>query len=145
MSPSLPLDGQSHGQHRAITALRWVAVLPCALLGGLIASMVVKGGNNLTFSMQGINPDAFLSRLFIEGMSSAVLGAAGVYAGARVAPNSKAATVFVLAIVFVLLAGLSLYPAIVQQRWWSVYAGFALVAGAAVVAWSVYSGEQTIE
>lgn len=129
----------------AINALRWIAVLPCALLAGTIASIVIKAGNNLTFSMQGMNPDSFLSRVFIEGVSNAVFGAAGVYAGARMAPNSKAPTVFALAVVFVLLAGLLMFPALAQENWWSVFGAGMMVIGAAGVAWTVYSGEQVIE
>lgn len=133
----------ARGQSSAIRTARWLAILPGALIAGWAAWAAINLVNRLTFSWQGLNPDWFVSRVYIEGMSHGALGAAGVYAGAKIAPARKAATVFVLAVLFVLGAGFLLFPAIIAANWWAMYGAVALAVGAGSVCWSVYSGETT--
>lgn len=128
-------------QRPVVAVLRWLAVLPGSMLAALVAAIAVRFGNNFTLSRQGIDPEGFLSRLFVEGMANAVLGAAGVYAGTQIAPSGKTPTAFVLAIGFVLLAGLALFAAIQQQNWWSSYGAGMIGLGAAACAWSVYKND----
>ncbi len=122
-------------------ALRWIAVLPSALLGGWLAWILVKGLNRITFAWQGIDPDSFFSRVFIEGISHGALGAAAVYVGARLAPSHKRIVVFILATLLVAAAGFLLFPAIVLRDWWAVYGVGAVGVGAGGVAWSIYAGD----
>ena len=41
--------------------------------------MAISLLNRLTFSWQGLDPDWFVSRLYIEGVSHGMLGAVSVY------------------------------------------------------------------
>ena len=79
------------------TILRWIVLLPSALLAGWLGWLVVSFVNRISFGMMGINPDSFFSRIFIEGVSHGVLGAGVVYVSAKVAPTHKVIVVFVMA------------------------------------------------
>lgn len=128
-----------------VRVLRWVAVLPGALLAGWVGWLLIGFGNRLSFSMTGLDPDGFLSRIFIEGVSHGAIGAAGVYFGALIAPTARHVVVFVLAGIFILLGGFLLFPAILTKNWWAIYAVVALAFGAGAVAFSVYTGETSFE
>ena len=67
-----------------------------------------------------------------------------VYVGSKIAPAQKEATVFVLAFLFVLGAGVLLFPAIRARNWWAMYGAVALALGAGGMCWSVYSGETEV-
>jgi hypothetical protein len=121
-------------------ALRWMAVLPAAALAAWAAWIVVNLLNRLTFFVQGLNPDSLLSRAFIEGAAHADMGAAGVYAGAKVAPSHRKIVVFLLAGLIILGGGFALFPAILVRNGWAIYGAIWLVIGAGSVAWGVYSG-----
>ena len=104
------------GQNPAIKAARWLAVVPGAVAAGWAAWVAISLLNRLTFSWQRLDPDWFVSRLYIEGVSRGMLGAVSVYVGSKIAPAQKEATVFVLAFLFVLGAGVLLFPAIRSEK-----------------------------
>ena len=140
----MPMVHAAAGQNPAIKAARWLAVLPGAMAAGWAAWVAISLLNRLTFSWQGLDPDWFVSRLYIEGVSHGMLGAVSVYVGSKIAPAQKAATVFVLAFLFVFGAGVLLFPAIGARNWWAVYGAVALALGAGGMCWSVYSGETDV-
>ena len=129
------MNGSAHPQTKAI--LRWAALLPAAALGAWLAWFVIMLGNRLTFGMQGIDPNSFLSRTFIEFISHAAMGAAFVYVGAKVAPSHHKIVAYALAVVGLVAAGFLLFPAFMVSNYWSVWAAFSLVAGVALTAYSV--------
>ena len=137
----MPMVHATAGQNPAIKAARWLAVLPGAVAAGWAAWLAISLLNRLTFLLGGLDPDWFVSRLYIEGVSHGVLGAVSVYVGSKIAPAQKAATVFVLAFLFVLGTGVLLFAAIGARNWWAVYSDVALALGAGGTCWSVYSGK----
>jgi hypothetical protein len=137
------MSGPEHSPTK--NALRWVAFLPASALGAWLAWLVVMLGNRLTFGMQGVNPDAFLSRTFIEFISHAAMGAAFVYVGAKVAPNHHKIVAYVLAALGLVAAGFMLFPAFMVSNYWAVWAAFSLVAGLGLTAYSVSTGEVELE
>ena len=140
----MPMVHATAGQNPAIKVARWLAVLPGAVAAGWAAWVAISLVNRLTFSWQGLDPDSFFSRLYIEGVSHGMLGAVSVYVGSKIAPVQKAATVFVLAFLFVLGVGVLLFPAIGTRNWWAVYGAVALALGAGSTCWSVYLGETDV-
>ena len=61
--------------------LRWIFTLPAAALAAWAAWFAVLWLNRVTFSMIGFDPDALISRAYIELVSHALMGAVFVYVG----------------------------------------------------------------
>ena len=128
-------------QSQTRVVLRWVCFIPAAVLAAYVAWLVVAVLNKITIGMQGIDPNSFLPRAFIEFISHAVMGAAFVYVGAKVAPMHHKIVAYVLAGVGLMAAGFMLFPAIMVSNYWAVWAGLSLVLGVCVTAYSVSIGD----
>lgn len=124
---------------------RWILVLPTALAASWAAYLVVTALNRLTMGMQGIDVDGFLTRVFIEAMSSGSMGWAFVFAGARTAPREQSKVGFGLVALGLVLSGVMLFPAIWTKNWWAVWSGVCLAAGLAATAAAIHSGEMKLE
>jgi hypothetical protein len=86
-------------------------------------------------------PDTELGSVFIEFISHAVMGAAFVYVGAKVAPMHHMIVAYVLAGVGLVTAGFMLFPALLVSNYWAVWAGLALILGVGVTAYLVSIGD----
>lgn len=93
----------------------------------------------------GFSPDDFLSRVFLEFISSAAMGVAFVYVGARLAPSHHKIVAYVLAALGLVAAGFVLFPAFMVSDYWAVWAVFSLVTGLGLTAYSVSTGEVELE
>ncbi|MBX3713662.1 MAG: hypothetical protein KF800_17010 [Lysobacter sp.] len=125
--------------------LRWLAFLPGALLAALLVSALMRLLNRLSMFLSGMNPDGFLNKLWLEVIASALMGAAFVYAGSRIAPMHRKPIGYTLTVTIILLAGFLAFPAITQQNWWALIGCIAMAAGGAVVAHSVATGELDLD
>lgn len=128
-------------QSRTRIVLRWVCFIPAAVLAAWVAWLVVAVLNKITIGMQGIDPNSFLPRAFIEFISHAIMGTAFVYVGAKVAPIHHKIVAYVLATVGLVAAGFMLFPAFMVSNYWAVWAGFSLILGVGVTAYSVSKGD----
>jgi len=124
---------------------RWVLVLPAAFAASWAAYLVVTVLNRLTMGMQGIDADGFLTRIFIEAISSGAMGCAFVFAGAKIAPREQNKVGFGLVAIGLVLAGVMLFPAIWMTNWWAVWSGVSLAAGLVAAAAAIHSGEMKLE
>ena len=91
--------------------------------------------------MQGVDPDSFLSKVFIEFISHAVMGAAFVYVGAKIAPFHKNIVAYVLATIGLVFGGFLLFPSILVENYWAIWGGISLILGVVLTAYSVSTGE----
>ena len=126
---------------RAMNILRWVAFLPGVLLAAWITWFSVALLNRITIGLQGINPDSFLSKVFIEFVSHALMGAAFVYVGAKISPFHKKIVAYALAAICLVLAGFMLFPSIMAANNWAIWGDISLICGVGVTAYSVSIGE----
>ena len=46
-----------------LSALRWIAVLPSSILAAVVVRLIAGPLNDLSISMMGIDPDAFMPKL----------------------------------------------------------------------------------
>ena len=132
-------------KNKIFATLRWLSFLPGAFAAAWLAWLLVSFGNKLTMWMMGINPDGFINKLFIEVMSSGVMGAAFVYAGSRIASTNRKIIAYVLTVVAVLIAGFLAFPAIAQQNWWAVAGVILMAAGAGLVVYQVAEEELDLD
>lgn len=128
-------------QTRTTIVLRWICFIPSAVLAAWVTWLLVAVLNKITIGMQGIDPNSFLPRAFIEFISHSVMGAAFVYVGAKVAPVHRKIVAYVLAGIGLVAAGFMLFPAFMVSDYWAVWASFSLILGVGVTAYSVSIGE----
>jgi hypothetical protein len=124
--------------------LRWILFLPAACFAAWLTWFVVSVVNRITMGRY-IDPDSFLSRVFIEWISHAAMGAAFVYIGARVAPNHRTKVAYALSCLSLVGAGFLLFPAFLIADYWAVWSGFSLIIGVGATAYSVSIGEINID
>ena len=89
-----------------LSALRWIAVLPSSLLAAVVVRLIA-GLNDLSISMMGIDPDAFMPKLATSVAMGAAFAFVLGYVGAWIAPTGKAITglILVCAWALIVLAG----------------------------------------
>lgn len=132
---------QENQSSQAMVILRWIAFLPSAFLTAWLVWFLVVLLNHITMGMSGIDPNSFLLKVFIEFSSHAIMGAAFVYVGAKVAPLHKKIVAYVLAGIGLISAGFILFPAIMLANYWAILGGVSLILGCGCIACSVFAGE----
>jgi hypothetical protein len=128
-------------KHGLLTVLRWIAVLPVAIVGGVLAGMLSNVLNRFSFGWIGMSTQWWLPRIYIEGMANLIAAATAIYLGAVTAPSHSATVGLVLAGMLLIGEGYVLYPSIARQNWWSVYAGVTVIVAAILSAWWIHAGE----
>ena len=126
---------------KAKMGLRWIALLPGALLAAWLAWFLVALLNRITMRMQGMNPDSFILKAFVVFISHAAAGAAFVYVGAKIAPFYNRIVAYGLAGIGLVLAGFMLFPSILVANYWAIWGGVSLIAGVAGSGYSVIAAE----
>ncbi len=116
--------------------LRWVAVLPAAILANYAAGFLFEIGNNITMGMR-MGSDSFSSSAFIVFAANAAGGAAFVYVGARVAPSQKKAVAYILAGVVLGVTVFMLSIMFMASNYWEVWALASRVIGVGATVYSV--------
>ncbi|MBU2496168.1 MAG: hypothetical protein KJ935_06710 [Candidatus Omnitrophica bacterium] len=125
---------------QAMVILRWIAFLPSALVTAWLSWFVVALLNRITMAMW-LDPNSFLSKVFIEFISHAVMGAAFVYVGAKIAPVHNKIIAYALAGIGLIAAGFMLSFAIMVANYWAIWGDVSLILGCGVTAYSVVTGE----
>ncbi|MFA7119311.1 MAG: hypothetical protein WC159_11105 [Sphaerochaetaceae bacterium] len=121
--------------------LLWIAFFPASIVGMMLAYGVYRLAFYL-FSSRYINPNSWISIIFLEIMSNAIAGAAFIYTGYRIAPNSKKTAVIILTLLLVLIAGSSLAVVnFITKEYFSNIGIIAGIAGSIYCCIVVYTGE----
>jgi hypothetical protein len=129
-----------------LAIIRWIGFFPCAVVGGSLAALAFRAVNYLTMVWYlGMSENGIQMLVVKHVVANLILGAGIVYIGAKIAPYHTRVVTYGLALVTILLGGLGLYPAIVEQDWWAVVGAVVMAIGAGVVALSVASGELDID
>ncbi len=123
-----------------VSVLRWLAVLPASVAGGIVARLLIVLLNRVTLGRYA-DPDSFLSRLFIEFIGDVVLGSAAVYSGAFVAPRFKTEASVTLAALVLLSSGFLLFPAVLTQNYWAMFSIACISAGGGIAAYGIARGD----
>ena len=125
--------------------IRWIIVAPGAIVSAYLVWLATTFLNRLSLSFAGLDPDEIFGRLYIEVVSSGLMGAAFVYSGTRIAPANRKIVARVLAVFAVLIAGVLLAGAVIAKNSWAIVGCICLACGAAVVAYWVVEVEPVTE
>lgn len=127
--------------NKLLVVIRWVSFLPVAVIAAWLAWIAVNIAGRFSLGWVGITPDDFQGKLYFMTAGHAAMGAAFVYAGAKLAPAHKVIVGFVLGGLGIIIAGFLLYPAMLVLDWWAIWGGICTALGAGAVVWSVHAGE----
>jgi hypothetical protein len=111
--------------------LRWLVLLPCAILGGWLAYLVMVGIQRASAYFAFQSPDSLVNSWFIESVGTGAAGAAFVWFGMKVAPVKLPQVAYGLAVSAVFIAGALALPIAVQRDWramWFLLCGLVGVA-----------------
>ena len=123
-----------------LTILRWIAFLPGAFLAAGVTWFLLFFLSPAVFLSVGRDANSFFSLVLRQLFSSAAMGAAFVYIGAKIAPFHKKMVVYVLAALCSILAVVSLPPAIMIGNYWETWGLICLIFGAGATAYNVGNG-----
>ena len=132
----IALDHQS----RVAVVLRWVALLPSALLACAAGRFVIVLINRLGMSRY-VEPDSFMWRVVDQYVSGLALGAVFVYVASWVAPIHKKPVAVCAAGLALVLAGFLLFPSILVGDYWAIFEILCMGFGASGVAYGVLAEE----
>jgi hypothetical protein len=131
-----------HGKRkwgRMVPKLRWIAVLPGALAGAWLGWFFCSVANRLTLAFVGISPDSFGGRVWVEAISSLVLGAAFVYAGSYIAPSYERRVAVNLARFGIIATAVLVVAALVDLDFWAVWSEIWIALGIGVVTFTTHA------
>ena len=124
---------------RLILVLRWVVFLPLAFVAGALARIMLYEGTLSVLEICGVYPFSFLPSVFVVGVPYGVQGAVMVIVATWIAPVRSGAVLVGATVLSVLLGAYALFEAIVLRAPWGIYGAIALVVGACVAAWGLFS------
>jgi lysylphosphatidylglycerol synthetase-like protein (DUF2156 family) len=121
-------------KEKIISILRYIAILPGAIIGAWIAYFGIITLNKIVMS-HFIYPDSFLAKLYLETMGNLCLGAAFVYVAQKISPSYKKRITFIATIFMAAFMGLCLFPALMNKHLWAIYCCIVATVGAASYYW----------
>jgi len=127
-------------QSRVGVILRWVALLPAALLACAAGRFVIVLINRLGMAKY-VEPGTFMWRVVDQYVSGLALGAVFVYVASSVAPMYKKPVAACAAGLALVLAGFLLFPCVLVGNYWAIFEIVCMGIGAAGVAYGVLAEE----
>ena len=114
--------------------LRWIAVLPAAMVCGYLAYLIGGFINNLSLTLiLGAPPEGW-KKIIIDVMAHGYMGAAFMYSAVRIAPSAPKCVAIATFILLLIFAGLSLWSSFAIGKFYALPAiGGVLFGGVAVL------------
>lgn len=131
-------------QSRVGLILRWMALLPAALLACVAGRFVIVLVNRFGMARY-VEPGTFMWRVVDQYVSGLALGAVFVYVASRVAPMYKKPVAACAAGLTLVLAGFFLFPSILVGNYWAIFEIVCMGIGAVGVAYGVLAEEITYD
>jgi len=126
-------------RNRVIVAVRWLSILPASLIGAWLAWFVVRSINVITFRWQAIDPLSFWGRFAFETTAHLAMGIVGVWCAGKIAPKHKAGSSFAFGVLYLVIAGVFAFPAVMVRDWWAFIGAACIAIGASSVMWAVHT------
>ena len=122
-----------------IIVLRWLAVLPGAILASVLGSTIFRMLWRWSTS-RFVDPDTFLFKVGIEWASSVFLGGIFIYAAAVIAPKHSKVVAFVMVGIGLVFNGMILGNLYWGIEGWSVFATIAVCIGMGAITYGIVMG-----
>lgn len=113
-------------------------MLPGALLGAWFSWLLCNVANRLILAFVGISPDSIGGRVWVEAISSLVLGAAFVYAGSYIAPTYERHVSLNLGRLGLIATAVLAVAAVVDLDYWALWSEIWMASGIGAVAFTTH-------
>ncbi|HEY2919925.1 MAG TPA: hypothetical protein VGK77_13145 [Candidatus Binatia bacterium] len=121
--------------------LRWIAVLPAAMVCGYLAYFVGGFINNLSITLYlGAPPEGWL-KVTADVMAHMYLGAAFTYSAVRVAPSAPRYVALAALVLLLVFAGLSLWSSFAIEKFYALPAIGGVLFGGTAALLATFAGE----
>jgi hypothetical protein len=134
-------DGDSAGVNPIIIVLRWIAFLPAAIVGAVVAHVASVFINRITAPIAGVDPDGLFYQLSETLLSNTFLGLAFVYIAAYVVPSHKSVVAIVMAGLLVFGMGIMFVAVLSEHGFNGLLAVVGALIGSCGVAFAIAKGE----
>jgi len=130
---------ENSSSNRAIIIIRWITILPLAILGSwLVMMLVYYWGMILGYIGLGFNKESLIGQYYFNSAPHIALGVTYVYIGAVIAPNHQKMIAFLLACIGLVLCGFSLYPYMIRNSGWEIWNIICTIIGIILAVSYVY-------
>jgi len=131
-------------QSTAITVIRWIAVIPAAMLGCLAGRFLIVFFVGL-WHAPGVDTShtwwVWFERVISQYVSGAALGGIFVGLAAWIAPSHRRAVAVVSTGAVLVIAGFVLFPTILKGDYWVIFEIVSMGFGACGIAYTVCTNE----
>jgi len=131
--------------NRCVVILRWIVFAPGAILASYLAGVLTTNIGRFCIYRQTMEPNSLWAQLYCNIAGPAAMGAAFVYAGARIAPANRLVVSYVLASVGLAIAGFFLFPAVMGANLWAIVGDICIALGVVSAVYLIRTGETDIE
>lgn len=115
---------------KVFNVIRWIFLLPGAIVFSIIASWFVEMLNSFSLALTpGVSVDSFFSEVYMESISAFILGASFILAGTYIAPLQKRLVSFSLMLIGLLFSGFLIAINIIYAGLWEVFYSTLLPIG----------------
>jgi len=123
--------------------LRWLAVLPGAIICGELGWLITKlcWSFGFSFVASGINSESIIVKWNFYAVTNAALGVAFVFGASFIAPNRKTIVAIIFAILILIFSGVGLYTSIMMKEFWVTFSSIFTGIGGVVMAYLIVSNK----
>ncbi len=130
---------------KTLDILRWIVLLPGAAISSWLGWIILNILGRFSLGYVGVSPHSLLGQFYYNTAGHAIMGAAFVYVGAKIAPSYRRIVAYVLAGLGLVLAGFFLFPAIMVRDGWAIWGAICIINGVGATAYLIHQGETDIE
>lgn len=121
--------------------LRWMMLLPLAILIGYLAFLVGGFINNLSLMLFLSQPPDSWMKIATDAVAHSYMGAAFTYSGVRIAPSKPRYVAFTTSALLVIFAGLSLWSSFAIAKFYALPAIGGLLFGGFAALYATLAGQ----
>jgi len=128
------------GTNKTMVVVRWVLLIPAAILGSLVVHFLVVLLNRVTMGGY-IDPDSFTGGLFLLYVGNLASGFSLVYIASFLAPLHKRRVAIIMASLTLVLFGAVLFGSlVVTKNYWAIPGAGIFSVGSFLAAYAIFVG-----
>ena len=108
-------------KNKVSVILRWVVFLPGAAIASLLGWYIVNILGRFGLYFVQFDAESFIGQLYFNTAGHAVMAVAFVYVGSKIVPSYRKRVTYILAGLWLLFSGFTLFSAIMVRNGWAIW------------------------